>query len=599
MDLFRWFKNKKASRLKPGTLKTDKREQKASVDEKTEIFLMLKRMASDEPDVSPDLSFFDWKTVDESVAFTDRYSKIVKRMGSSVIPDLCLALSNADPKIREKSCWALRVLGLNGGLSDDMITEMGKLIEDSDEDVRAEVLCSFGELTSSINLLPVVPHLVAGLKSEDREVRQAAVEVLGKIGSKAASTLDALRPMLDDHDVDVAEAAKTAIIKLGGKVESPASGSSEEVVRLTRLAASSEISVKGKAWADLEQLPNREAVIEPLMETFRRTGEETFGVYLPQFLGKLGTEACRTPLLEILNSARSSTDEWVQQYLVSSTCFSLISLKEGLAALRYSVSPELLQFILARGFMSNGDYDDKRLVIVAEMLSADERKKAIDDVISFFRSTNDKDWQVLGAVSDALGALGPDAIDALLEVLRGVKPSNVQPDGSVLDDDRGEDGAPSAALVRTSEGIEKLRTLCSEEEYENILVRAHEYGAFWNPSVNRALGEINSSKAIGRLVHVLAQNDWEPEDREPARKSLVKLGKNAHKQLLTALKSMAAAANPGFQTSFRREILAVLKETGDEETIPAIKTVLKSDSSVAKYAKATIEAIERRSENAE
>ncbi|NLI19946.1 MAG: molecular chaperone DnaK [Clostridiales bacterium] len=565
--------------------KEDKTERSVSADEHADVVRMLERMVSEESDTSG----FNLEKLQESLTVVERHAQMVMRMGATIMPGLCYALSHSDPGVRRKSCWALQILGSSSGLPDKAISFIAKLITDTNERVREQALHSLGVLTSSVKLTAAVPDLITALKSEDRRVRKAAAEVLGKLGTDAALALDPLRLMFDDPDIDASEAAKTAVAKLGGKIEVITTGSSAEMERLARQTTSSEDSVKKNAWTDLERLTNKEAALDPLMKTFRGSGGKAVGKNLPIFLGKVGTEACLAPLLEILEYARCSTDEWEQEYLVGSACLGLLNLKKGVSALRCAVPPELLRFILMHGLMSAGDHE--RLVVI-ETLTKDERRIITADVISFFRSAKEKD-KSLWKVSGTLKAFGADAIEALLEVFRSVKPSNIQPDGSVSHDDKGEDGAPASALVQIPVGIERLRVLCSAEEYEKILIRAHNYGDAVNPAVNRALGEIATPKAIGRLLTVLWQDHWGEEIRKPAREALIKAGKKAHEQLLYALE-IKAPANRKLQTGFRRQVLAVLSETGDEECVPAIKTVFTSDPLVTEDAQAALEAIGKR-----
>jgi len=339
----------------------------------------------------------------------------------------------------------------------------------------------------------------------------------------------------------------------------------------------------------LEKLANREAAIEPLMKTFRSDAGKAVGTQLPKFLANLGTEACRAALLEILDRTRRSSNSWDQKYMAGSACFALLRLKGGISTLRSAAAPELLQFILSRGLMYADEHERPAIV---ETLTEDDRRKTIADVMSFFRSAKDKDgWS--WTVSGTLGAFGINAFEPLLEVLRSVNPSKIQPDGSVSDDDKGEDGAFCSALVSIPGGIEKLRGTCSAAEYERILVRAHGYGESSNPVLNRALGDIATPKAIGRLVFVLWQHHWGAETRKPATEALVKAGKKAHQQLFEALK-FRVPTNREVQTSVRKEVLAVLSETGDQDCVPAIKAVVMSDPLVAEDAKATIDTIAKR-----
>jgi HEAT repeat protein len=542
---------------------------------------MLERMISEETDTSD----FDFEKMRESLLATMRNAETIEQMGDAVIPGLCYALGHPDPGIRCKSCWALQILGSHSGLPDSAITEIVKHITDPDEKVCSQVLHSLDVLAENGKLAVVVPDLIAALKSENQWVRRRVAMLLGKIGAEAVSARDSLRPLLDDPDIDVSETAKKAFVALGGKVEAVNVGAATEVERLVRLAASSVYG--GKGWEDLEKLPNREVAIDPLMKAFRESGGKIGGMELSKFLGKVGTEACRAPLLEILEYARRSSDKWEQEHLAGSACLGLLNLKEGVSTLRRVTAPELLRFILMRGLMSA---DDRERFAVAKTLTIDERRGTIEDVISLFRSAKEKDRWIF-EVSYTLQALGTDAIDALLEVYRNVKPGDIRPNGYVPRNSAGEAGAPASAMVRIPGGIERLRALCRAEEYEKILIRAHNYGDASNPAVNRALGEIATPMAIGRLLNVLWQNL--EEIRKSAREALIKVGKKAHEPLLNSLE-ITVPENRGLQTDFRKQVLAVLSETGDGECVAAILTVLASDPPVAAEAQAALEAIGKR-----
>jgi HEAT repeat protein len=585
MDIFRRWRAKKPAQAEPPAPKTDRPVQQAPAGQDAELVGLLQRMIAEEPALSE--FEFDLDKLRRSVDIRERHAQTIRSMGSAIIPGLCRALSHADPEMRRQSCWALQILGESGGLTTDALLAMAGLIGDRDPKVREQAPHSLGLLAAKHNLAPVVPQLLAGLKSADAKVRKATADVLGKIGPAAAAALDALRSMLRDPDVDVAEAARAAITKIGGKVEAPAAGSAQEAERLARLTASSDTAVRDKAWKDLEKLADREAAIEPLMKVFRSVSARGAGTNLPKFLGNLGTDACRAPLLEILDRTRGSSDAWEQKYMAGSACVAL--LKGGAGSLRSVVPPVLLQFIMTRGLMSA---DDRERPLIVGTLTADERRNTIAELMSFFGRAQDKD-ECAWTVSRALGSLGLDALEPLLEVLRSVKPSKMQPNGYIGDKERGGDGPPASALVRIPGGLEKLRATCSAEEYARILVLAHSYGDSSNPALNRALGEVTTPEAIGRLVFVLWQDHWQAEMRRPAREALVQAGKKAHEQLLKAL-ARKVPANREFQTSLRREVLAVLHETGDEACIPAIQEVLASDPAVAAEAKAALEAIAER-----
>ncbi len=218
---------------------------------------------------------------------------------------------------------------------------------------------------------------------------------------------------------------------------------------------------------------------------------------------------------------------------------------------------------------------------------------------SLSKALKDEISDVRHSAAYALAAIGTPAVIApLLEIFRTVKPSKIREDGSVTDEDKGEDGAPASALVKVSGGIEKLRSICSPDEYERILVRAHDYGNHLNPNVNRALGDIATPKAIGRLIFVLWQGINDAKMLEPVKQALVQAGKKAHPRLLKDLEKKVPT-NRSLQTSLRKDILEILKESGDEQSVPTIKSVMESDAAVAEEARATIEAISLRCKGVE
>ena len=584
MTFSNWIRGKKIDQRDIGQTNADSTKQSSSTEKDAELVRMLEKMISEGGDNSLNLG-----KIDEFLLIHQRHVRMVEEMGITLNPGLCQALKHADPGVRIKSIWALQVLGSRISLPEETVLAIAKLISDNDPGVRLQAMGSFGDLASRSNLAVTIPQIVAALKSPDAKIRKRAAEILAKLGEKSANVLDPLYPLLHDQDVDVAEAAKSAILKLGGKIETPASGSSQEIVQLVGLTTSSNRDIVKKAWENLEKLEDRESAIAPLMKTFQNRVGKSPDNNLPKFLGKLGTDACRDPLIEILKYARWSSDAWEQEYLAGSTCVALLNLKGGLSALRPVMPAEDLQYVIRRGLMSA---DERERLAITAMLTIDERKTTIADLISLFRSAPDKDesaWKVSGT----LGSLGIDAVEPLLEVLRSVTPSLIQPNGSVKEGDKGKDGAPAAALVRIPGGLEKVRAVCHAEEYERILVRAHEYGDSGNLALNKALGELATPKAIGRLVFVLWQDHWKAETLNSAREALVNAGKKAHEQLLKTLE-MRFPANREGQTNIRREILAILSESGDELCIPTIQEMLTSDPVVAVEARAALEAIGKR-----
>ena len=346
---------------------------------------------------------------------------------------------------------------------------------------------------------------------------------------------------------------------------------------------------RSEAWSKLGKLANREAAIAPLMRTFRPAGDPRVGVPLCDFLGEVGTEACRAPLLEILEYARGSTDELARWQLASAACAGLLRMPGGKDGLQPQVSPGQVPAVVGQALMHAGA--NVRTAIVAG-LTSEERSQVIGALMDLFRSARDKD-RLSHWISQALGTLGLEAIEPLLEVSRAVKPGRIDEHGAVPDGESGEDGAPCSALVRIPGALERLKAICSPAEFERILIRAHNYGDSSNPEVNRALGELATPKAIGRLLFALWQEHRTDDLLQPVIDAFVRTGKAAHAELLADLER-TYPSNRQFQTYYRKQILTVLRETGDQDCVAAIRRVLESDAAVTEDARVALEGIARR-----
>jgi HEAT repeat protein len=553
----------------------------------SDVCQLLKKMCSEEVHIG---STWDDEVLSQILTVSNRHTAVIEQRGLAAIPALTKALTHSDSPVRRKACWALGILGAKHQLPPESLAAMGRMATEADKEVCEQSLNSLGYLAKTTDVSPALPGVLTVLKHPEAKIRKQTVELVGQIGSKTDTAMTALRAMLKDSTVDVAEAAKAAIVKLGGKVETPPAGSLGEIERLARLTTSSEYGVPDKAWADLEKLANHPSIIECLMKTFRSGTGRAMGTKLSKFLARIGTDACRAPLSEIVEYARRSSDDYERKYLVPDACRGLLKLNGGVAALRPSVSRELLTFIVTRGFMS---IEELNRAAVIQSLTADERRQVVSDLISFFRSAKDKDDCSHG-LSKALEAFGPDAFDALIEVFRKVKQSRIGSDGSVSDKEKGEDGAPASALVRLPGGIARLRSACSAKEFERVLLRAHDYGNSNVPELNSALIELGWIKPVVQsFLSDLSQSHWSEEMRRPAREGLIKLGNKAHPELLSRLQ-VQFPANRDWQTNLRKGILLVLRESGDEQCVAGIKNLMDSDPAIAQDAHETIKAIAQR-----
>jgi len=250
------------------------------------------------------------------------------------------------------------------------------------------------------------------------------------------------------------------------------------------------------------------------------------------------------------------------------------------------VSREIVKLVKS---ITEGGYDESQKA--QEKLAAHpEREQAIQPLMAYLRKHKDEVY----TVSNALGAIGTEAaIEPLLEIFRTVHKGRLDESGFAQKDYEDEGGAPSSNLVRLKCGLQDLRERCSPELYEEILLRAHNYGDSSTPEANRALGEIGSLRAIRHLLFVLWQDHWDEETRRPAVEALAKIGKPALPELCKDLKQRVPT-DRRIQTSYRREILRVLALSGDKSCVDSILSVAKSDGTIEKEARKALAAIAER-----
>lgn len=106
-----------------------------------------------------------------------------------------------------RQLWAL-ALGRLGKPTPEALGELSNLLKDEDEDVRmsaGRALAGFGSLE----------HVLAMLKDEDWEVRQAGAELLGQPDRAGPEVIEALSGALKDEDEDVRRSAGEALVRLG------------------------------------------------------------------------------------------------------------------------------------------------------------------------------------------------------------------------------------------------------------------------------------------------------------------------------------------------------------------------------------------------
>jgi len=183
-----------------------------------------------------------------------------------------------------------------------------------------------------------------------------------------------------------------------------------------------------------------------------------------------------------------------------------------------------------------------------------------------------------------------EKIDQFLQEFRKASKTLIAEDGSVSEENKGDDYKLAVNIVRACENLALLKPRCSADEYERILLLAHNYGLH-GEQLSHAFGEIGTSRSIRRLIHGLYQ-DFYPREVNDSESALIATGKKAHAPLLSHLSEDRKGRD--WWIPVRKTIINILAKTGDEECIRTIEAVMHSDPAVQVEAQAALSAIKGR-----
>lgn len=299
--------------------------------------------------------------------------------------------SDTNPEFRRAAVIAL---GISGPTQKDVLLELNKALqEDKSEFVRLQVIAILGTANKSeirdllstfvdvlkldksasvraqmaaligklgANAKPAISSLENALKDENAGVRAAAVSALGAIGPEAKGTLDKMVPLFRDADSNVRFSTAYAVARIGADPL-------VVVPYLNQLVESDmSVDVRREATKSIGLLgaPTAKIAVPVLVKALRTDKEEEIRRQAALALGTMGNEL-NQGMKEVFNALREEKDKTVRVYLIRS-----------------------MTNALGRGMK----YYVKEL---AEHLA------------------KEMDGNVRLAIVQELGALGPDAVEAL------------------------------------------------------------------------------------------------------------------------------------------------------------------------------------------
>jgi HEAT repeat protein len=313
------------------------------------------------------------------------------------VPALRKALADSNAGVREKAAWALGALQLRAPrntkvMPPQVIADLAQALrQEKDPKARAGMAWALGQFGESA--ATAIPAVAALLKDGDQATRQAAIEALALIGEPA---LPALADGLRSKHEDVRKAALAALAKSSG------SGAEEAVPALIEALKSEDPAIRESAILILGKLGPAAKGAVPALGNLLDDPDSNLRNKAAEALGKIGKAA-----VPVLAKALKSNNDQVR----------------GLAAHGLGDAGES-----ARGVA--GDLAD---LVADKKSSLDTRKNAAYALSKIGRglkvppqplidALQEKDDDLRGHISIALGNVGETAVPPLIDALKDLNP---------------------------------------------------------------------------------------------------------------------------------------------------------------------------------
>ena len=127
-----------------------------------------------------------------------------------VVPAVATLLRDRDVDVAKQAAWTLQVYGDKAVAAVPALAQAAAL---GDPEVCIAAMTSLSTMSPAV-AAPAVPALITAVANRDYDVRKAAAETLGKIGSRAREAVPALRVALRDDNASVRRAASDAILSI-------------------------------------------------------------------------------------------------------------------------------------------------------------------------------------------------------------------------------------------------------------------------------------------------------------------------------------------------------------------------------------------------
>ena len=366
--------------------------EKLRTDDKSERKKTIKELKATGKDAVPQLVDIILKENNSRVRLDIK--NIIHTISDRVVDNLIQALKNPNLQIRRRAIILLK--DKNWKLksnSSDTVTKFVNLLKDKDATVRGsavEILGRMGEKAA-----PGVPELTKLLNDGNVMVRYSAANTLGIIGEKAASSVPQLITLLKDEDVIVRYGAAIALGKIGEKA-TPA------ISQLIELLQDYNRDVRSSAADTLGEFKEKARKAVPVLVTLLQDSDIYVRSNAADTLGEIGKPAVSavSPLIKLLQSKDAKVR--------SSAASALGKIGESPA----QTVPQLTQLL-----------KDKDTSVRGTAASALGRfgEQAVESVPQLIKLLKDKNSYVRSSAAIGLGGIGEKAaksIPQLIELLK-------------------------------------------------------------------------------------------------------------------------------------------------------------------------------------
>ena len=304
------------------------------------------------------------------------------RVGAAAVPGVTGLLHDTNATVRAIAAQALGRIGPNANQS---IPELKPLIQDTNAAVRTEVVLALGRIEKEI----AVPMLVDLLSRNVTDVREAAFDALGEMGSAARAALPALTEILRGPDT-VADTAHNGFYG-GFYAGGPKMDALQTVSYMSALPQASNAIIaatsvfRGKGEKGLSPSlvfqamgPNAKPAVPALIGLLQEKSGNTQG-YAAQALGAIGPAAAeaipalsgllednnqfsRVSAAEALGHLGPSAVSMLIQALQNKDWLVRVKAAQGLAALGSAAAPAV---VALKERLKDDDAEVRRCVAVA------------------------------------------------------------------------------------------------------------------------------------------------------------------------------------------------------------------------------------------